>query len=286
VARIAPLSLIALAGLCLLPGGSAAAEGAPAPRWMPLEPGSRWSYVVLREQSRESEGREEVVETLRGTRVDEVVATEGGLEIRSQVRTRAEGAPSENVERERRFVEATAGGYRVLAEEAPGALGGAPQRVRFDPPLTPLRADVDAGQSWAIGVDQRGGMRTELRGEILGVQDARTPAGLFERCLVVRTTGSLTGSVDVSGERIQVREGKSERTEWYAPGVGLVLAKEDRERHLELPDGQAVVLRERVEYALEGAEGAPAAESASEATGPDAPGDPEEHPAAPTPPPG
>jgi len=84
-----------------------------------------------------------------------------------------------------------------------------------------------------------------------------TPSGRYENCLVVRSEGPLAGSVEAYGGTIEVTGGKVVTTEWYARGLGVVLAKEEAEQTLRLPDGSTLVVRERTQYALR--EGGPGA---------------------------
>jgi len=265
-------ALVALAAVwTALP---AAAEETTADRdrkavWLPSEPGTRWTYVYARERERVI-GEATERETLRGTLVDEVVgpaevAGRSAVELRSVLRGRAVGAAADILERRRLFVAPHPDGLRLLAREQPDAGTGEPRRVRFQPPLEVLRTGTEAGEPWPAGVERSGGLETRIRGELVGVQDARTPAGLFEKCLVVRHTGSVTGELQMLGEAIDVEEGSLTSTSWYAPGVGLVLAKEESEQVLLTSDGQRIEIRESVQYTLSShrhpARSAPAAAS-------------------------
>ncbi len=263
-------SLIALALLCpawLATG--ARGETGTLERWLPADVGNRWAYVYARERVRETASGPER-EILKGTRVDEVVGraagfARGSVEIHSVVRGRTEGAATETLERSRLFVLPSDGGLRVVARETPHPVTGETGLARFDPPLEPIRPGIRSGQRWPLGQEVRDGLRTAYEGEILGLQTARTPAGLYENCLVVRTVGTLSGSAELYGTEIELEEGRVTTTEWYAPGVGLVLSKSEIDQSLRLSDGTALEINEKTQFALS------AVELASGATPPAAP---------------
>ena len=199
---------------------------------------------------------------------------------------RASKRRSSSIERRKSFVESSSGGLLVLAREAPNPLGGEPELARFAVPLAllPPGLGVAQGEKWRVGVDEASGLRSEVRGEILGLQDAQTPAGLFEKCLVVRYTADIAGAIDLYGDRIEVREGRGVTTAWYAPGVGQVLAKEELDQTLELSNGSTIQVREEIEFALSEiwlpaapvaalTETEPAAPAAAPAPAPEAPAD-------------
>jgi hypothetical protein len=230
--------------------GSAIASG-----WMPADPGNRWTYVYARERSRSVDGADETTETLRGTLTEEVVGRSpdygpGVVEVRSVLRGRGERDPTETVEKQRRFLRASGASLRILAREATDPLAGSTELVRFSPPLEAIKAGIGTGETWKLGVERQGGVQTELEGEVLGLQDARTPAGLYPKCLVVRHVGTMSGAVDLNGTRIELRDGRFSSTEWFAPGVGRVLAKRERVQTLVLADGSTAVISEQTQLAL------------------------------------
>jgi hypothetical protein len=240
-------------------GGATAAKIAPRrpaqPRWVPLDVGNQWTYVYLRERSRSRGGEEAELELFRGTLTERVVGNvpEFGpraVEVRSTVRGHVEGAPAEMVERRRSFVESNGFSYQLLAVEAEDPLVGKLELTRFRPPLLALKAGADVGEKWKIGSKEAGGLTTELEGEILGVQDAKVPSGVFEKCLVVQHTGAFSGAIEVYGNRVEIPSGVLVTTEWYAPGVGKVLVKEEISQTMVLADGSTLDYSERTQFAL------------------------------------
>ncbi len=128
-----------------------------------------------------------------------------------------------------------------------------------DSPLVYVPASVKGGLEWKVGTVQLSGLTVEMRGEILGLQTAKTPAGPFERCLKVRYTGGVSGLVELEDGRLPVRGGQLDVLHWFAPGVGLVMAEETL--RLDLLTAQGTMTSTMTDrYALERYEvdGAPA----------------------------
>lgn len=239
------------------PGEAAkiAPSRAPRPRWVPLDVGNQWTYIYLRERERSIGGTEPQLESFRGTLVEEVIGnvpeySPRAVELHSTVRGKVEGSGTETVEQLRAFVESNGFNYRVLAIEAEDPVVGQVEFTRFTPPLLTLKAGARVGEKWRIGSKETAGLMTDLEGEILGVQDAEVPSGVFEKCLVVRYTGSFSGSIEVSGNPIDVQSGQIVSTEWFAPGVGKVLAKEEISESMVLADGSTLDYTERTQFAL------------------------------------
>jgi hypothetical protein len=234
-------------------------EAATAESWLPAQVGNRWSYVYTRERRRVTQDAEQTVESLRGTRIDEVVSAArevapDAVEIHSVVRGRAENAATETVEHRRVVLSSRGAAFRIHLREAPNPVTGESQVFRFDPPFEGMRPDARRAEPWKSGVEQSGGLRTEYETEILGMQDAQTPSGLYEKCLVLRTAGRMTGQVEVYGESVAVDDGRVVITEWFAPDVGRVLAKTEVEQKLRMADGAALELYEKSQYALSSVE--------------------------------
>lgn len=261
---VARLVLSGLAGLALAPRPAVAADSvAPEPphvvRWLPADPGNRWTYVYTRERRRVMDGAQENVESMKGMLVDQVVATApqvapGAVEIQSTLRGREESAAADVVETRRVVLSSGGAGFRVFEREAPNPLTGEQQRVRFSPPLEGLEVGAKPSEPWRAGVAQAGDLRIEYQAEILGVQDAQTPAGLYEKCLVVRTTANMTGTVHVDGQAFDLDGGTSVTTEWYAPGVGRVLAKHELDQKLRMASGAIIQIDEKAQFALSSVE--------------------------------
>ena len=67
-------------------------------------------------------------------------------------------------------------------------------------------------------------------------------------------TGETSGVLEAYGTRMEVPSGDVTLTRWYAPGHGLVLAKEERNQVVVLEDGTQIEYSERTRFALRSAE--------------------------------
>ena len=105
-----------------------------------------------------------------------------------------------------------------------------------------LADGAGVGEKWHVSSEDVAGLKGETWGEVVGIQDARTPAGLFEDCLVVRYTVDISGTFEIPGAGVMdVAEGRMVVTEWHAKGVGMVLAKERLSETLLGPNGVEVI---------------------------------------------
>lgn len=226
--------------------------------FMPTEIGRRWTYVYVREQIRDTGDGNPIVEKLRGTRIDEITAAapefgENVVRVRSglQGRLAAGTAGSTETSEERvGFFRHSGSSYQLVAEETTDPASGVTSLVQYALPLSLVESGAQPGQRWKVGVRSDGDLHTNLEGEVLGTEDVQTPKGLFKRCLVVRLTGQISGVVESYGSRIEVPTGDFTLTEWYAPGVGLVLAKKELKQTFVFEDGTSMEYSERTQFAL------------------------------------
>jgi len=100
---------------------------------------------------------------------------------------------------------------------------------RYATPLITIPATLHAGMHWAVGTLEQSGLRIEVAGTLLGLQDAKTPAGVFPRCLKIRYEGPVAGAWVKGAQTLPVQSGRYESIRWYARGVGEVLAEETLE---------------------------------------------------------
>lgn len=232
------------------------------------EVGRSWTYVYVRERTRSLAGGEPKVEKSHGTRVDEITGLapefgEGVVRVQSRSHGRAASSPSDSTEEHAGFYRVSDSSYQLVAEQIYDPTSGVAALVRYDVPLSLLEAGAQPGQRWRVGVRSQGDLHTDLEGEVLGVQDVQTPHGLFERCLVIRLTGQISGVVEAYGSRMEVPSGDFSVTRWYAPGIGLVLAKEEFSQILVLEDGTQMDYSERTQFALRSTKSPGAAAPAS-----------------------
>jgi len=237
----AGLILVGLLSALLLGSANAFAEV-----WQPLEVGHHWTYSISQTQRVELGGQLVGTEHKAGRILRDVVR-EG--------RRNDVPVPLFVVDDVRRWGNAEIERISTLTAERGGALleYGFDQGkgVTIHPrPLIQVPAQIKGGLTWDVGDFALDGLQVAMSGEVLGLQNARTPAQTFERCLKVRYRGKVSGLVDLAHGRLPVRAGTFEVTQWFAPDVGLVLAEEDLT--LELLTAQGVMtVRTEDEYALE-----------------------------------
>lgn len=227
--------------------------------WVPSDVGRKWTYVYVTERSRALSGEVAQVEQRKGLRIDEIVtlAPDLGPDVfRMDSMTVGRSAPDaiETTERRTNYLRVAGSSFELVAEQQLDPTTGTAPLVQYEVPLSLLEATAAQGQRWKVGVRSHGDLHTDLEGEILGLQSTQTPLGNFGNCLVIRLTGQITGVVEVYGERMEVPSGDYTVTQWYAPGVGLVLAKEERSQTLIREDGSTMEYSERSQFALRSAE--------------------------------
>lgn len=240
----------------------------PALLELMTEVGRRWTYMFVSERTRTFAGGAPEIERMRGTRIDEITGTapefgEGVVRMHSSWRGRSASNQNESTEEHAGFYRATGSSFQLVAEQASDPNSGLAAMVRYEVPLAVLETAAEPGQRWSVGVRSQQDLHTELEGELLGVQDVQTPQGPFERCLVIRLKGQTSGVVEVYGSRMEVPTGDYSITQWYAPGVGLVLAKEEINQTLVFEDGRSMDYSERTQFALRSTESPAAAAPAA-----------------------
>ncbi len=223
--------------------------------WIPTAPGTRSTYLYLRERSRAVEGQEAEIEKLRGTRIDEIAPRDPDygsdvVRVDSTLRAKSTAASGEISESHTRYLRVSGSRLELVAERSADPTSTLDVVTRYEVPLSILESDAEPGQRWEVGVRSQRDLHTRLEGEVLGVQAADTPAGHFEQCLVIRLTGEISGVVEAYGTRMEVPSGDITVTRWYAPGHGLVLAKEERSQTVVLEDGTTMDYSERTQFAL------------------------------------
>ena len=225
--------------------------------WMPVEIGSKKVFVHRQDRTLETHGESLGDERWLGTREEWVLQAPGEIPDASaelRVTTRLRGEGGEEVETQRLFVSPTASAYRIHAAELEA--NGQRYTIEYPRPALALAEHARAGEKWHVSTEDVAGLRGDTWGEVVGIQDAHTPAGLFEDCLVVRYTVELSGTLEVPGAgTMAVSNAKLVVTEWHAKGVGLVLAKEELSETLTSPTGFEIVAGMKSQSALKQFEG-------------------------------
>ncbi len=201
--------------------------------WRPVEEGEERLYSLIVDY-KETIGREDDDPTVRrftGTRHHQIFSgpkdmAEGVVEERVTTRAATDGHDLPLSDLERYFVRPSKTAYEMVSFKR--SWFGLTKTIKYDKPAAMLPEKIRKGVTWDIGSVRQNGITMTMSGEILGHQDAKTSAGRFKRCLVVKYTTIMTGKYDlVRKANVKI---KSERTVWLARGVGPVIIKEENQQ--------------------------------------------------------
>jgi len=130
-----------------------------------------------------------------GSAVDEVTRALGPLggagatyELVHRTREKDDATGAEQQRTDTTVVSADMGSVLMHSGESQGT----PMEIQR--PVTLLPRSPQPGQRWDVGSFEMSGMEFDLRGEVLGFEDVRTPAGDFRRCLKLRFRAAWVGS--------------------------------------------------------------------------------------------
>lgn len=227
----------------------------PEGEWSPVRVGEEALFTLVSRQEAQQSGGPVATEAHEGTQ-HVAVTREPGKAIEVAVTTRlgqGRGRP-DNVERESLFLVPRSGTHYVAAIRT--SLSGTERTVRLRSPAKLLPDRIAKGERWSTGAYAVDGLRYQEQGEILGVQTAKTPAGAYEKCLVVRLVGQIEGQLEAApGVTVTLEGGRVERTQWLARGIGPVLMKEKLTMTMVTPTGQRIATRVTRQAALQGVRG-------------------------------
>jgi len=204
--------------------------------WLPSEPGTRALFRRTLARTLYAGPHLSARFHYRGDRIEEVFTAPSGfadarVEIRVTDRLVGERGLADISATQRHYVVPHPSHFEPVASEM--AVRGKRTRVRQPEGSAPLVQGAKPGEPWDAGVAVIDGLAFERRAEVLGVQDVETPAGRFEKCLVVRYTGRLMRpGLSPLGDGVRVKSGRVVTTEWIARGVGRVQVREDGELRL------------------------------------------------------
>lgn len=222
----------------------------PQGEWSPVRIGEEALYRIVSKREMSQGPHLKVSEGLTGTQ-HLVVSQVPGEPIKVAARSvlREQGRADE-VQEEAQYLRKDADGYRIVALDT--AVAGPMRRIPLDPPALLLPNPIQKGMRWDAGFYDFEGLRYREEGEIVGRQAAKTPAGTYGDCLVVRHTGTLEGEVEMDGKTVRLKNGTVERMQWLARGVGPVLRKETLTATIVTRTGQHVKTRVVRQSALQG----------------------------------
>lgn len=240
--------------------GFAAPRMDPDGEWAPVRVGEEALYTLVSRQDTQQSGGPVASEGHEGTQHVAVTGEpDKAVEVAITTRLRqGEGRP-DKVDRESLFLVPHDGRHYAAAIRT--SLSGTERTVRLRSPAKILPDRIAKGERWSTGDFSVDGLRYREEGEILGVQTATTPAGAYEKCLVVRLVGHLEGQLEAApGVTVTLEDGSIERTQWLARGIGPVMMKETLTMTMVTPTGQRIATRVIRQAALQGVRGpAPAA---------------------------
>lgn len=237
-----PILVVAVLAIAQV-AASAAAHAADDP-FLPLGPGARWVFEIHRDHTfqpavgtidRTFRSGTAVLEHVRAFEADGGTVHE--LRERRDETSIGSGLPPSSEAATQHWA-ATSG----LQLRAIQPLGGA--RVRFDPPLQMLPSQPVIGSGWRVGTFRTAAITIPLEGEVLGWEDLTDDAIRYEKCLKVRYTGAVSGSIAVASGSAKIRNIRFERVVWWKPGVGLVREIVTTDGDIELPEGEGARVHE------------------------------------------
>lgn len=222
------LSVItAIAAAPAPPGAPTTAAPTPAkqPNWFPLEVGHEWIYQIDASFELSAPGKPPIKNRLDESgeiRNDRVVTEFAGGQPTVEV-VYLGWAPLQlpGIATGKLYLAATATGvyeyaFREIGDDGREVLTKHAKPLRLFPfPATP-------GVKWAIGTVQVEQAKSTRKGEILGFEEARVPAGVFTGCLKYREHSAITGKYDTEIGLVTVEHGELVETNFQADGIGLV----------------------------------------------------------------
>ena len=236
----------------------------PNAGWAPVRAGEEALYTLVAHREASQGGTPVESLTLRGTQHVAVLGEPGGpFEVLATSRLRRGEGELEEIERESMIVLPHGGSHRIHAMRA--NFTGSDETVQLRAPVDLLPPRIARGVRWKAGEFSLRGLRYREEGEIFGLQDAVTPAGTYAQCLVVKHTGTMDGRIAASGMVLEVAQGRVERTQWLARGIGPVLLKQQVHLTLVTSDGDRVTTRVARQAALQGVRRPPTAPAALDA---------------------
>ncbi len=227
-----------------------------AQEWQPLRTGLRWTYKASGVDTFTFGGMTQTV-NVEGTR--KVLVREPSAELPGSpyeiVETRAirtEGEPGTTDTTIRSWVRGNERGLQGFGVEFEDPFSGVERvMVRYEPPLQYLPPNPRVGQTWHVGVEKLDGVRIDLQGEIVGLRDVKTPAGLHRGCLQVSYSGPISGSLASPEGPLRIQRGTVTMTSYYARGIGPVREEEHQDLTLSMPNGMLIQGTSRAQYLLE-----------------------------------
>lgn len=196
--------------------------------WLRIRPGDEHLFQVKLTHGRSDYGQPFEYTTYEGTQHREVIAApgrfgSGAMERRLTLRV-AEGQHDfDRTDLQRDFIRPTQRGYELLSINRFWYYKR--QEVDYGEGSLLLPARITGGAKWHSARIRDDVFKIDETGEVMGLQDVRTPAGVYSRSLLVRYTGDI-GSRRTRLDGRATVVGRYVRDVWFARGVGIVRERE------------------------------------------------------------
>ncbi len=221
---------IALCALAAL-SACAAGGGPELEEYMPLQASAPLTYAVEERNEYRPSNRDPWVAQIRGSQVEayrpatsqEIERFGGGASSLVAKTSRRTDGDSGAVEEITLFF--SRGDAGLLLH---GSHDGYGLQELYEPPLKVAPDRLPAGSRWEMGALRQRGMVFPTAGEVLGVEDVATEAGVWRGCLhLAYRVENASGGVGEGAGALALTSGSSRIQRWYAPGVGLVKETSD-----------------------------------------------------------
>lgn len=196
--------------------------------WLDIRLGDEHIFEIEIKHGRSDYGEPFKYTNYKGTQHRAVIAGPerfgpGAMERRLTLRV-AEGAASlDRTDLQRDFIKATPAGWELLSINRYWFFRR--QDVDYGKGSLLLPARIAQGVKWNSARISDELIKIEETGEVIGVEDVTTPAGLLRNCLHVRYSGDIgTRHTRLDGRSTVM--GRYARDVWFARGVGVVREQE------------------------------------------------------------
>jgi len=222
------ITAVAVVVLALCAPRAVTAKSAGAQQWQPLVAGNSWSYGVTRDARVDGGAEPGQTVKLTGTGTTEVMGpsklfrgADPVFEVVTSTEEKGARGQGRSTTQTSHISESRSGIY-LHGQTLVGAPGVSTNLETYRPPLHLLLLPEVTGAGWTVGELRQGAMRMAMQGAIAGFENITTPTKQYQRCLKVRYTGTVTGSLSTGAADYPITRGSMEVIDWYAPGVGLV----------------------------------------------------------------
>jgi hypothetical protein len=224
--------------------GAALAQAQDAARYFPLAKGNKWVYASTTKRTAVSGKETFQLQDTSGTETREITGPTdraddpAGVFIEKrlvQEKGKVNGSQGDSRLTASAYVGVIDGALSLYHQVTGGVAGEPADKQDYRPALAVVKS-VKEGESWTVGTVRQQKLLMPAKAKVTGVEDVKVPAGEFKDCLKVLTeVTDPAGQIVMPDITLEVKKGKTTKTSWYAPGVGLV--KEQTSSTLSLAGG-------------------------------------------------